>query len=145
MGNQELAHWIVDQRSKKFTDAQIKKNLLGHGYSEEIIQQAFSFIDTQGKKPMQMGQPPSTGGVRIGADHYDLFSVISVISLFFFPLLAIPFAIISLNHLKHDSHLKGKNLAMVGLIVGIFLGVLPLFILLIYILLLILQNIHNIN
>lgn len=133
MPNQELAHWIADQRSKKFTDAQIKKNLIGHGYSEEIIQQAFSFIDSQGKKPMQMGQPPSAGGVRIGGDHYDLFSVISVISLFFFPLLAIPFALISLNHLKHDSHLKGKNLAMIGLIVGIFIGVLPLFFLLMYI------------
>ncbi|MBT4651468.1 DUF4190 domain-containing protein [Candidatus Woesearchaeota archaeon] len=129
MANSELAHWILEQKKKRFSDQQIKDYLLNYGYSGEVVDQAFNFVNSQGEKPMQMGQPPSAGGLRIGGDHYDLFAILSFLSIFFFPLLAIPLGIISLKHIKHDSHLKGKTLA----ILGIIFGILPLLLLILYI------------
>ena len=130
MANPELAHWVLEQKKKRFTKEKRKKYLLNYGYSEEVVNKALRFVETQGSKPMQqMGQPPSAGGVRIGADHYDLFAVLAFLSIFFFPLLGIPLGIISLKHMKHDSHLKGKALAVLGIIFGI----LPLVFILLYI------------
>ncbi len=114
----ELAHWIQEQKNKKYSNSQIKDYLLSYGYSDEVIDEAFGFIGEQNPKSMQMGQPPPVGGIRIGEEHYDLFSILSLLSLFFFPLLALPLGIISLKHIKHDSHLKGKVLAVIGVIFG---------------------------
>ncbi len=114
----ELAHWIQEQKVKRYSDQQIKNYLLSYGYSEEVIDEALEFIEGQGSRNMQMGKPPPAGGIRIGEDHYDLFGVISFLALFFFPLLSLPLGIISLKHIKHDSHLKGKALAILGIIFG---------------------------
>ena len=118
MANYNLAHWIIEQRNKKFTDKQIKDYLLNYGYSEEAINDSFNFISSQGVKEMKMGNPPPAGGIRVGEDHYDLFAILAIVSIFFFPLLALPFGVISLKHIKHDTHLKGKSLSIIGIIFG---------------------------
>ena len=118
MANYELAHWIAKQRKKKFTDKQIKDYLTQYGYSEDVISRELNFIDNQGPKNISMGTPPPAGGMRIGEDHFDTYAIISFVCLFFFPLLSFPLGIISLKHLKHDSHLKGKPLAIIAVIFG---------------------------
>ena len=117
MVDYELAHWVNEQR-KKFSDEQIKSYLLKYGYTEEVINQALGFIDSHEKNEMKMGNPPFAGGMKVGTEHYDTIAIITLVSLFFFPLIALPLGILSLKHIKHNPHLKGKALAIIGLVVG---------------------------
>jgi len=129
MVNFELAHWINEKRDQKFSDDQIKSNLSKHGYSQEIIDQAFDSISSHTKEEIKMGKPPISGGMQIGTGHYDTLAIIALVSLFFFPLIALPLGVLSLIHIKHNSNLKGKAFAIVGIIIG----AIPLLFFLLYI------------
>lgn len=133
MADYELAHWVNERRMEKYTDEEIKQYLLKYGYSEEVVDQALSFIDSHKKDEMKMGNPPFAGGIKIGTEHYDTYAVVSLVLLFFFPLMALPLGIISLYHLKHNPHLKGKVFAIIGVIGGII----PLLLIILYIILIV--------
>ncbi|MEA2037556.1 MAG: hypothetical protein U9O94_08660 [Nanoarchaeota archaeon] len=126
MADYELAHWINERRLQSYTDKQIKDYLLKYGYTSEIVESALGFIDSHNKKELKMGNPPFAGGTKIGTEHYDTMAVIALISLFFFPLIALPLGILSLKHIKHNPHLQGKAFAVIGIIVSslILLGIL---------------------
>jgi len=120
MANEDLAHWIVQKRNEKFSDEQIRSYLLKYNYGHEAVDQAFEFIKSHDKKEMNMGLPPSPGGVNISGKYYDLMAILSLLSIFIFPIVSIPLSIISLKHLKKNPHLKGKWMAVTGLICGLF-------------------------
>jgi len=116
MVDYDLAHWIQEQRNKKFSEEQITSYLLNHGRNQNEVTEAIRFLATQNKQDLAMGPPPTKGGVKIGNATYDLYSILSIIGLFVFPLAAIPLSIISLVHIKHNPQLKGKGLALTALL-----------------------------
>lgn len=50
-----------------------------------------------------------------------IWSILSIIFAFVFPLLGLIFGIVALVKISHDSNLKGKGLAIAGLIIGALL------------------------
>ena len=118
MVDYQLAHWINDQKQKKFTDPQIKSYLLKYGYTGEVVNDATNFLQGHQKNQLKMGEPPFAGGMKLGTEHYDTMAIITLVALFFFPLISLPLGILSLIHIKHNPHLKGKALAIIGVVIG---------------------------
>lgn len=70
-----------------------------------------------------------------------IFSVLSLIFAIIFPILGIVFGIIALDKIKQDSNLRGKVLAIIGIILSIIIFLSILFFL--YLILMFKQHIAN--
>jgi len=118
MGSTELVNWIKQNKSK-YTAPQLRNYLVKYGYAKQDIDEALDFLKGHSKVELKMPPPPPPDGLRIGNDYWEKLAIGAVIAIFFFPMAAIPLGILSLRHLKHNPNLRGKGLAIAGIIVGI--------------------------
>ncbi len=113
MANQQLVDYIKENLSRDISIKQIKKSLLGVGWSESDINGAIKAAKDHPKNS-KMPLPREKSGKT------NTLAILSLIFAFLFPPIGLILGVIALSEVKKDTSLKGRGLAIAGIILSSF-------------------------
>jgi len=122
MANQQIIDYIKENLSGDISIKQIKKSLLDAGWPEQEIDEAIRGIE--GISPRKEIPPlPEKSSQKT-----SILAILSLIFAFLFPLAGLILGIIALSEIKKNPSIKGRGLAIAGIIISSFSIIIYIFI-----------------
>lgn len=120
MANQQIVDYIKENLSGNISIEHIKKSLLDAGWPEQEVEEAIR--GTEGISPRKETPPlPEKNSQKT-----SILAILSLIFAFIFTPAGLILGIIALSEIKKNPSLKGRGLAIAGIIISIILMILVL-------------------
>ncbi|MBU1204696.1 MAG: DUF4190 domain-containing protein [Nanoarchaeota archaeon] len=126
MANQQLIDYIKENLSGNISIEHIKKSLLDAGWPEQEVEEAIRAVKDHpedNKMPLPREKSSDT----------SILPILSLIFAFLFPIVGLILGIIALSKIKKDPSLKGRGLAIAGVIISSLFMIIPLLIVILFV------------
>jgi len=125
MANQQLIDYIRESLSAGISLKKIEKSLLDAGWPEQEVKEVISGAKDISPRKETPPLPEKS------SQKTSILAILSLIFAFLFPLVGLILGIIALSEIKKNPSLKGRGLAIAGVIISSFFVLIYLILLLI--------------
>jgi len=127
MANQQIIDYIKENLSGNISIEHIKKSLLDVGWPEQEVEEAIKEVkgiySNKGTLPLPEKSSQKT----------SILAILSLIFAFLFSPIGLILGIIALSEIKKNHSLKGRGLAIAGIIISIIFIIIPLLIVILFV------------
>jgi peptidyl-prolyl cis-trans isomerase B (cyclophilin B) len=125
MANKQIVDYVKKNLSSGFSIEKIKKALLDVGWPEHEINEAIN--EAKGIYPKK-GNPPLP---EKSSQKTSVLAILSLIFAFIFCPIGLILGIIALSNIKKNPNIKGRGLAIAGIIISVVFMIIPLILIII--------------